>query len=697
MKILPIENIIKNDSGPYEWVATNMDPQFEIKGYENLLGKTVRLVLNIQADKRITFGPKIYWSTPEAPVSELNSQEFEPEEPNLYVLNFEFKNAINFLRLDPMGISCQFNIQEFSCDGNNLTFNDNKDVEIKNYAKFIEKFEQKISMDKFLVDEVMRWHHRPKISIVLPTYNTPLNFIKSAIDSVLNQLYANWELCIVDDSSTDIELINFLNDISKVDERIIFTSTAHNSHISAATNIGINIASSAYVGFLDHDDELHRLALYYVAQAINANPEVALIFTDEDFIGEYGGRYQPYFKCEFNYDLMLSHNMVTHFSVYSKNALVKAGLFRSEYDGAQDYDMALRVYDLFGKSSIIHVPRVLYHWRVHEFSSSSSLDAKPYAHQAAMRAIGSHLERIGVKALVEEAPDVIGCNRVKYLLPPTQPKVEIIILTRDSVGLLKKCIDSIINKTTYQNYSIRVIDNGSSDPLTFDYFRTIRSNQLISIQRDDVEFNFSALNNRAVNGSTADYVLLLNNDVEVISSNWMEEMLGLAIQDGVGCVGARLWYPDDTLQHGGLILGLGGIAGHSHKFLPKGEFGYANRAALIQSISGVTAACLLVERVKYLAAGGMDEEFKVAFNDVDFCLRILNLGYRNVWTPYAELYHHESATRGYEDTPVKKARFHEEAIRLRKLWGEVLDFDPSYSPNLTLGAEDFSLAWPPRV
>ena len=698
VRLCPLDNLKKSTLELYEWNATNMDPQFLIEGYSNLLGKNINLVLRIEADKKLIFGPKIYWGTFSEPISELNSLDFELKNDGSYFLNLTIKKDVNFLRLDPMGVSCNFNINELSCNGENSLFIENESSRlIKNYSNFIKEFEINDSKYQSLKEEIDKWPFAPKISIVLPTYNTPLKFIKNAINSVLNQVYKNWELIIVDDASQDSVLQNYLNELSNIDNRISFIQRENNGHISTATNTGIANTNSNFIGFLDHDDELHPLALYYVVKELIANPNAILVYTDEDFIGENGGRYSPYFKCDFNYDLLLSHNMITHFSVYSKKALLEVGLFNTELDGAQDYDMVLRIFEKYGDSNFIHIPRVLYHWRVHEQSSSSSIEAKPYAHLAAIKAIQNHLNRIGVDGIVSAAPEVVGCNRVSYGLPKEMPSVEIIILTKDSVHLLRTCIESIINKSTFTNYIITIVDNGSSQKETIDYFSSLSKFNFIKIYRDDSEFNFSALNNCAVNKSSADFVLLLNNDIEVITPNWIEEMLGLAIQEKVGCVGARLWYPNDTLQHGGLIMGLGGVAGHSHKFLPKGEFGYANRAALIQSLCGVTAACLLIKREKYLSVGGMDEDFKVAFNDVDFCLRVLKDGNRNIWTPYAELYHHESATRGYENTPEKKLRFHNEALRLRELWEEILNSDPYYSPNLSISTEDFSIAWPPRV
>jgi len=538
--------------------------------------------------------------------------------------------------------------------------------------------------------------HKPLISVIMPCYNPKPEWLKEAIESVRRQIYPHWELCIADDASTDPAIRPMLEDYSHRDARIRVVFRESNGHVSAASNSALALATGEYVALLDHDDLLAEQALFWVAEAVNQHPNAGLIYSDEDKINESGQRFGPYFKCDWNYDLFLSQNMIAHLGVYKAELLRKIDGFREGLEGAQDYDLALRCIEQLKASQIIHVPRVLYHWRTHQASAAMPDQAQPYALVAAQRTLNEHLARKGISAQAELHPD---CNfyRVRYALPKPAPLVTLIIPTRNGLHLIRQCLSSILKKTDYPNYEILIIDNGSDDPQTLRYFDIIKSDPRFCILRDDRPFNYSAINNRAVQAARGDLVGLINNDIEVINSEWLTEMVSIALQPGVGAVGARLWYPDNTLQHGGVILGLGRVAGHSHKHLPKGHPGHMGRAMLQQSFSAVTAACLVVRRSIFLEVGGLEEEnLKVAFNDVDFCLRVRKAGYRNVWTPFAEAYHHESATR-YEDTSEKRARLAGEARYLQKRWGSLLLNDPAYSPNLTLDHVDFSYAWPPRV
>lgn len=539
--------------------------------------------------------------------------------------------------------------------------------------------------------------HKPLISVIMPCYNPKQEWLKEAIESVRRQIYPHWELCIADDASTDPAIRPLLEDYSRRDVRIKVVFREANGHISAASNSALTLATGEYVALLDHDDLLAEQALFWVAEAINRHPDAGLIYSDEDKVNESGLRFDPYFKCDWNYDLFLSQNMICHLGVYKAGLLRRIGGFREGLEGSQDYDLALRCIEQLDASQIVHIPRVLYHWRMHQASAAMSMQAKPWAYGAAERALNDHMARKGVAARAEQIPGS-SFYRVHYSLPEQLPLVTLIIPTRNSPRLIRQCVTSTLEKTDYPNYEILIVDNGSDDPQTLAYFDTRGSDQRLRILRDDRPFNYSALNNRAVQTARGELVGLINNDVEVISGEWLTEMVSIALQPGVGAVGARLWYPDNTLQHGGVVLGLGGVAGHSHKHLPKGHPGYFGRAMLQQSFSAVTAACLVVRRSIFLEVGGLEEEnLKIAFGDVDFCLRVRQAGYRNVWTPYAEAYHHESATRGYEDTPEKQARFAGEARYMQDRWGSLLTNDPAYSPNLTLEREDFSYAWPPRV
>ena len=538
--------------------------------------------------------------------------------------------------------------------------------------------------------------HTPLISVAMPVYNPPLTMLEAAIESVQRQLYPHWELCIADDASTDKSVWPLLRKYAESDPRIKVTRRERNGHISAASNSAIDLACGEFIAFLDNDDLLAESALYWIAQAITDHPDVGLIYSDEDKIDELGTRYGPYFKSDWNPDLFLSHNMVSHLSAYRARLVRELGGFREGYEGSQDYDLALRCIERLEPQQIHHLPRVLYHWRSHPGSTAKGGSEKPYALTAGQRALDDHFARLGVSAKAELLP--FEMYRVHYEITRPVPLVSLVIPTRNGLHLIKQCIQSILEKTLYPNFEILIVDNNSDDPATLEYLKSLGADARIRVLRDDRPFNFSALNNSAVLNARGVFLGLVNNDIEVIAPRWLDEMVGLAQQPGVGAVGARLLYPNGTVQHGGVICGILGIAGHAHRDLPQGEHGYFGRARLIQSVSAVTAACLVIRKSIYEEVGGLDEaNLKVAFNDVDFCLRISEAGYRNVWTPYAELTHHESATRGVENSPEKQQRFQGEVKYMGRRWGRHLLNDPAYNPNLTLEYEDFSLAWPPRV
>lgn len=544
-------------------------------------------------------------------------------------------------------------------------------------------------------ESVAAWPTHPLISVVMPTYNTPEKLLCEVIDSVLDQTYPNWELCIADDASTKPHVRAVLQQYRQRDARIKLVYRGENGHISRASNSAIALATGEWIALLDHDDLLAPHALFCVADAIVRNPEARLIYSDEDKIDKAGRRFDPYFKCDWNRELFLSHNLITHLGVYQRALLDSLGGFRTEYDGAQDYDLALRFSAAIRADQIVHIPHVLYHWRVMPGSTALSGDEKPYAMVAGERALNDFLDKEGRGAKAE----LLGVGyRVHYAVPAAQPRVSIIIPTRNAAGLVGQCVESIRSLSTYSNYEIILVDNGSDDPQALAHFHQLAQSGAIRILRDDRPFNYSALNNNAVANSEAEVIALVNNDIVVITPNWLEEMVSIAMQPGIGCVGAKLLYPDDTVQHGGVVLGLGGLAAHAHWRFPRSSPGYVARAMLAQSFSAVTAACLVVRKDHYKSVGGLDEtNLTVAYNDVDFCLKLRQIGLRNVWTPFAELYHHESATRGYETSPEKRERFAKETAFMRTKWGAELDTDPAYSPNLTFDRADFSLAFPPRV
>ena len=567
-----------------------------------------------------------------------------------------------------------------------------------NYQKWIHQFDTIDDNKREKIrSEINQFPKHPLISIILPVFNPKSRWLVEALDSVINQLYPHWELCIADDCSTYPEIRTILETYQKKDPRIHVIFRRENGHISAASNSALVIANEEWVALLDHDDLLPETALFWVAEAILKNPDAKLIYSDEDKINSRGKRIDPYFKPDWNRDLFYSHNMITHLGIYKKETVKEIKGFREGFEGAQDYDLALRFIEKIDESSIIHIPRILYHWRVHNKSTAYSNDTKPYAAVAGEKALNEHFQRIKSDSWVEFLPEGHGF-RAHHALPSKRPLVSIIIPTKNNKQYLERCITSILTKTTYENYHICVVDNGSTDTPTLSYLKALSGEPRITVKTDNSPFNFSAINNKAANLAEGEILAFLNDDTEVITPEWLSEMVSLAVRPQTGAVGARLWYSNNTLQHAGIICGLGGYAGHAHQRLPKGEPGYIARAVLIQNFSAVTAACMVIKKEIFTEVGGFNEkDFAIAYNDVDLCLKIIQAGYRNVWTPYAELYHYESISRGYEETPEKIDRFEREKGNLLRIWGDFLQTDPAYNPNLTKDYDNFSLAWPPRV
>ena len=537
--------------------------------------------------------------------------------------------------------------------------------------------------------------HRPLISVIMPVFDTPIDLLRAAIESVRAQVYENWELCIADDCSTNSEVRQILAQFEARDPRIKVVYRAKNGHIAAASNSALELATGEWLALLDHDDLLAPHALYCVADAVSRYPDAQLIYSDEDKIDLSGERSDPYFKCDWNYQLFLGHNLISHLGAYRTETVRLLDGFREGLDGSQDYDLALRVVERISEDQIVHLPYVLYHWRTAPGSTSRGGDEKPYAMEAGERALNEHFERRKIKAKA----NLIGIGyRVDYELPSHPPLVSIIIPTRNAKNLVQKCITSIQEKTDYKNFEIIVVDNGSDDPDAIEYFSSLADGKRIRIIRDDSPFNYSALNNRAARKAKGTILALVNNDIEVISPDWLTRLVSIAMQPGIGAVGAKLLYPNDTIQHGGVIMGLGGLAWHAHKDFPGSSPGYMARAALTQNFSAVTGACLVVRRDHYWEVGGLNEkDLAVSYNDVDFCLKLTEIGLKNVWTPFAVLYHHESATRGYDTSRKKLMRTNAEKNYMLKIWSEIIERDPAYSPNLTLNQGDFGLAFPPRI
>ncbi len=567
----------------------------------------------------------------------------------------------------------------------------NYDAWIAEYGEVTEK-----ELDDYK-SEIANWIDPPKIAILMPVYNPDKSCLVNAIESVLTQVYTNFELCIADDASSESYVHDVLKSYADKDSRIKVKFRDKNGHISVASNSALELVEADYVALMDHDDLLTPDALYWMVKTIYQYPDVQLIYSDEDKMDLQGKRFAPYFKPDWNPELFLSHNFICHLGVYKTEKVRALGGFNSAFDGAQDYDLALRFVEQVSVNQIVHIPRILYHWRAVEGSTANGVHEKPYAESAIAKAVKSALQRRNRSAEVLAHSQLHGALRVRYQLPDLLPLVSIIIPTRNGFDLLRRCVESIFDKTKYSNYELIIIDNGSDDLVAGRYLQKLQDEEKATIIRDDSPFNYAALNNKAVAQANGEVIALLNNDLEVINKDWLDEMVSYVIHPEVGVVGAKLYYPDDTIQHAGVIVGLGGVAGHSHKHFPRDHAGYCGRLLLSQNLSAVTAACLVVRKEVFDAVGGLDEKnLAVAFNDVDLCLRIKEHGYYNVWTPYAEMYHYESASRGYEDTPEKQARFNKEVNYMKQRWGEGLLVDPAYNPNLTLDREDFSFATPPR-
>ncbi len=530
-----------------------------------------------------------------------------------------------------------------------------------------------------------------KFSIVVPLYNTPIPYLKEMIESVKNQTYANWELCLADGSDEEHSEVGCIcKQYKEADTRIRYKKLSENKGISDNTNEALSMGDGDFVGLLDHDDCLHISALFECMCVID-DCDVDYIYTDEmTFIGNIKHVIHVHFKPDFSPDTLRSYNYICHFSVFSRHLLKDVGGFEKRFDGSQDYDLILRLTER--AKNIVHIQKALYFWRAHENSVAQDINAKSYALDAAKAALSEHLDRVGLVGRVIDGK-LPTIYKIEYKIEE-DPLISILIPNKDHVDELRKCIDSIQVKSTYKNIEIVIVENNSRQEQTFAYYsNVVKEYSNIKVVKWEGDFNYAAINNYGVQSCRGEYLVLLNNDVEVITPNWLEEMLMFAQRRDVGIVGAMLYYPDDTIQHAGVIIGIGGVAGHSHKFLKRGDYGYANRLLLVQNLSAVTAACMMMRKSVYEEVGGLDEQFKVAYNDVDFCMKVREKGYLNVFTPFAELYHHESKSRGAEDTKEKIERLRGEGKLFEDKWNkELMNGDPYYNPNLTLEKEDFSFA-----
>lgn len=535
-----------------------------------------------------------------------------------------------------------------------------------------------------------KWERPVKISIAVPVYRTPEVFLREMVGSVKRQTYPYWELCIADGSPEEEGLRQMLLQYAKEDDRIVVRILEKNLGIAGNTNAALEMATGEYIGLLDHDDFLEPDALFWIASQMEGTDWPDLLYTDEDKTSQDGSKYfQPNFKPDYNPDLLRSNNYICHFLVAERDLVARAGGFDSRYDGAQDYDFILRCTEKAGK--IVHIPRVLYHWRTHPQSTADNPISKQYAYDAGKRAIEAHLARVGETGCTVERKKDFGFYRVHYPVKGA-PRISVIIPNKDEKEMLQKCLESIQAKTTYENYEIIVVENNSKTGEIFSYYKEIDGRNGVHVVYWDREFNYSAINNFGVEKASGEYLLFLNNDVEIISENWLEELLGHCQREKTGIAGARLYYPDDTIQHAGIVIGIGGVAGSVFVGQKRSHTGYMHREALQQDLSAVTAACMMVRRPVFEAAGGFEEKLAVAFNDVDLCLKVRELGYLVVYDPYAELYHYESKTRGAEDTPEKVRRFQSEIEYMRSRWTEILkNGDPYYNRNLSLKKWNYSL------
>lgn len=532
-------------------------------------------------------------------------------------------------------------------------------------------------------EQIKKLKYRPKISIIMPVYNVEKNWLKKAVKSVFDQIYKNWELCIVDDASTEKHIKRILSKYIK-NEKVKMKFLKKNIGISGASHEALSLATGEFVGFLDDDDELSIDALFEIVKLLNNSPHADLIYSDEDKLNSEGKRVEPFFKPDWSPDLLLSYNYICHFSVYRRKIINEIEGFRKGFEGSQDYDLLLRFTEK--TDEIFHIPKILYHWRKLEGSTASTHKEKIAHIENSIKAIQDAMNRRRIEGVVEKGINFnqFESYRVRRKLRNT-PLVSIIIPTKDMVSFLQKNLKSIEEKTEYNNYEIIIIDNQSIKKETHAFFSTVSKKDNINVIKYKDEYNFSKINNFAVSQAKGIHILFLNNDTEVISPGWMTSMLEHSMREEVGAVGAKLVYPDNTIQHAGTILGLGGVAAHSHKNFSVNSNGYFGSLNTIRNYSAVTAACMMTRKRVFEEVGGFNEkDLPVAFNDVDLCLRMREKGYLIVYTPYAVLYHYESKSRGYDLNP-------NEILFMKNKWNKILPSDPYYNPNLTLDSEDFRI------
>ncbi len=559
----------------------------------------------------------------------------------------------------------------------------------KSYYTFTKHHQSKV--DAYILDFAKRegkLTHRPKISILLPVYDVEEIWLRKCIDSVIKQIYTNWELCIADDASPGSHIRPIIEKYQKDHSNIKVCFRKTNGHISEASNSAFELSTGEYLALLDHDDEIPPQALAQVVDAINRNPTAKIIYSDEDKIDELGIRHDPHFKSDWNYDLFMGCNMISHLGVYDRSEFVKAKGFRVGLEGAQDWDLALRISENINPKDIIHIPEVLYHWRSIPGSTSINIGQKEYAYIAQKRVLEAHLKRTDINAKLQS---IGGVNwRVIYNIPNPHPKVCIIIPTKNQLNVLRPCIESLLTKTCYPNFEIQIINNGSTDKDTLFFLKEIKEDPRIKVFSDNGTFNYSRLNNEAILRTQAELICLLNNDIEVIDGSWLTEMIRHALRPEIGVVGAKLLFPHDHVQHCGVIMGIYDIAGHAFKYLHKDDDGHKGRAKLVSAYSAVTGACMLFRKKHWSLVGGLDEDnLSISYSDVDFCLRLNEIGLRSIVTPFAVLYHKESASRGPIQSDEEVLQFEAECVFMRERWSKIIKNDPYYNRNFTKKSENF--------
>lgn len=534
---------------------------------------------------------------------------------------------------------------------------------------FKKNYSQKISLN---------FKYQPRISIITPVYNPPPKYLKLCIESVLKQSYQNWELCLADDNSTNPEIKKILKFYTQKDPRIKVILRPKNGHISKASNSALKLATGEFISLLDHDDELAPHSLFKIVQLLNKNPKADLIYSDEDKLELNGKHTDPSFKPDWSYDLFLSTNYLCHLTTIRKSLVDQVDGFTKGLEGSQDYDLFLRIIEK--TKNIFHIPDILYHWRKIPNSTATIYSVKSYANTASLKSLSNHLKRIKVDAQVING-NKAGTFRIIYKIKE-KSLISIIIPTKDKVDYLKKCIDSILQKSTYKNFEIIIIDTGSTRKETKDYYQTIKNKPQIKFLKWNKKFNFSSVNNFAVNNSRGEYLLFLNNDTEVITPDWIESLLQLAQRKDIGAVGCKLLYPNNKIQHAGVILGLGGIANHNFYRMPdeiSQPFPMLNSKDMIRNFSAVTGACLMIKKDKFLSVKGFDQKFQIAYNDIDLCLKLNKNGFNTVYTPYAKLFHYESISISQRRDEIQ---FKKEQNMMNKKWNKFIKDDPFYNKNL---------------